>query len=300
MATFSHFSIGIGKCRARLEHILKLWPLLVVVLVLAFLYGIEVHEVQGISSKMSNIYEGHARAAFPDMHVPLSLIHYATTNITPQQTKEEIMVTAHILNRRGPCNLLVFGLGHDSLMWQTLNLGGNTVFLEEDPRWIEEMKGMHPSLRSVAVSYRTRLSQAEELLGYARDEKDGVCSPEACADLRESRCESLVMKGLPDEIYETKWDVIMIDAPRGYFAEAPGRMSAIFSAAVMAMNYDHPHHGAPSYTDILLHDVDRHVEKTFSEEFLCKNNLVESVGKLWHFQIHGRSQHMAHHFCTNT
>ncbi|KAK8507966.1 hypothetical protein V6N13_055433 [Hibiscus sabdariffa] len=40
----------------------------------------------------------------------------------------------------------------------------------------------------------------------------------------------------PDEYYDTEWDLIMIDAPRGWFPEAPGRMVTIFLAVVMTRN----------------------------------------------------------------
>ncbi|MCL7027188.1 hypothetical protein MKW94_025224 [Papaver nudicaule] len=72
----------------------------------------------------------------------------------------------------------------------------------------------------------------------------------------------------------------MIDAPKGYFAEAPGRMAAIWSAAVMARNRK-----GPGVTHVFLHDVDRKVEKRFAMEFLCKKYLVKAVGRLWHFEI---------------
>ncbi|KAL8217290.1 hypothetical protein R6Q57_024127, partial [Mikania cordata] len=44
------------------------------------------------------------------------------------------------------------------------------------------------------------------------------------------------LSGLPDLVYDKEWDMIMIDTPRGCFAEAPGRMGAIYSVAVMARN----------------------------------------------------------------
>ena len=46
----------------------------------------------------------------------------------------------------------------------------------------------------------------------------------------------MVLENLPDEVYETKWDLIMIETPRGYFVEEQGRMGAIFSTAIMARN----------------------------------------------------------------
>lgn len=72
----------------------------------------------------------------------------------------------------------------------------------------------------------------------------------------------------------------MIDAPRGYFAAAPGWMSAIFSAAVMARERKRS-----GVTHVFLHDVNRKVEKAHAEEFLCKKYLVKAVGRLWHFEI---------------
>ncbi|KAF5789821.1 putative glucuronoxylan 4-O-methyltransferase [Helianthus annuus] len=65
-----------------------------------------------------------------------ALVHYSTSTITPQQTIHEISITKKILDQKSPCNFLVFGLGHDSLMWSALNFNGRTVFLEEDKAWI--------------------------------------------------------------------------------------------------------------------------------------------------------------------
>lgn len=87
---------------------------------------------------------------------------------------------------------------------------------------------------------------------------------------------------------------MMIDAPKGYFAEAPGRMAAIFSAAVMARDRK-----GSGVTHVFLHDVDRKVEKVFAEEFLCRKYLVKGVGRLWHFQIPPKGNRTIHHdrFC---
>ena len=55
-----------------------------------------------------------------------ALVHYATSNVTPQQTFDEISVSKRVLDKKSPCNFLVFGLGHDSPMWASLNHGGRT------------------------------------------------------------------------------------------------------------------------------------------------------------------------------
>ena len=55
-------------------------------------------------------------------------------------------VTARVLEKKSPCNFLVFGLGHDGLMWNALNHGGRTIFLEEDESWIQQMRRRFPML----------------------------------------------------------------------------------------------------------------------------------------------------------
>lgn len=206
-----------------------------------------------------------------------AIVHYATSRVTPQQSFGEISVSFAVLKERAPCNFLVFGLGHDSLMWTSLNPRGNTIFLEEDPKWIETVLKDAPTLRAHHVQYRTHLSEADDLLASYR--REPYCSPSK-AYLRGNTACKLALTGLPDEFYETEWDLIMIDAPKGYFAEAPGRMGAIFSAAVMARNRK-----GSGVTHVFLHDVDRKVEKAFAEEFLCRKYLVKHVGRLWHFEI---------------
>lgn len=207
-----------------------------------------------------------------------AILHYATTNIVPQQSLSEIKITFDVLRSIGrPCNFLVFGLGHDSLMWQSFNPRGTTLFLEEDPKWVQTVLKDAPDLHAHTVQYRTQLREADHLISWYRTEP--ACFP-AKAYLRGNEDCKLALHNLPEEVYETEWDLIMIDAPKGYFAEAPGRMAAIFSAAVMARNRK-----GSGETHVFLHDVDRKVEKMFAEEFLCRKYKVNGVGRLWHFKI---------------
>ncbi|XP_020594308.1 probable methyltransferase At1g27930, partial [Phalaenopsis equestris] len=134
-----------------------------------------------------------------------------------------------------------------------------------------------PTLRAHNIRYPTKLSEANDLIRTYRSEPE--CLPPR-AHLKGNRRCRLALADLPTEIYETEWDLIMIDAPKGYFAEAPGRMGAIYSAAVMARG-----RRGEGVTDVFLHDVERNVEKTYAMEFLCKKYLVEGSGRLWHFQI---------------
>ncbi|KAF8656040.1 hypothetical protein HU200_060833 [Digitaria exilis] len=210
-------------------------------------------------------------------------VEYATTETVPQQSRDEIALSLAVLRRRAPLRLLVFGLGRDSSLWHALNPGGATVFLEEDPAWYRVVRAQSPSLRAHLVAYRTRLDQADRLLATYRNHP--ACLPGSGENATHLRVRGnwacpLALHNLPPEVYETEWDMVMIDAPKGYFAAAPGRMAAIWTAAAMARA-----RRGEGDTDVFLHDVDRKVEKAFAEEFLCERFRVEGTGRLWHFRI---------------
>ncbi|OMO78965.1 Xylan biosynthesis protein IRX15/IRX15L [Corchorus olitorius] len=214
-----------------------------------------------------------------------AIIHYATTNITPQQTFKEISVSARVLERKSPCNFLVFGLGHDSLMWSALNHGGRTVFLEEDKAWIQQIQKKLPGLEAYHVEYDTKVHQADDLMETGMREDCKVVT-----DPRFSKCQ-LALKGFPNEIYDIEWDLIMVDAPTGFHDEAPGRMNAIYTAGLMARNREE------GETDVFVHDVNRVVEDKFSKAFLCQGYLREQQGLLRHFNIPSHRASSGRPFC---
>ncbi|KAG2561981.1 probable methyltransferase At1g27930 [Panicum virgatum] len=209
-------------------------------------------------------------------------VEYATTGTVPQQSRDEISLSLAVLRRRAPLRLLVFGLGHDSRLWHALNPSGATVFLEEDPAWYRVVRARSPFLRAHLVAYRTRLDQADRLHATYKDYP--ACLPGSGGNgtlrVRGNWACPLALHNLPPEVYETEWDMFMIDAPKGYFAAAPGRMAAIWTAAALARA-----RRGEGDTDVFLHDVDRRVERTFAEEFLCDKYRVGGTGRLWHFRI---------------
>ncbi|KAM3288225.1 glucuronoxylan 4-O-methyltransferase 3 [Capsicum chacoense] len=215
-----------------------------------------------------------------------ALVHYATSNVTPQQTLKEISVSLRVLEKKSPCNFLVFGLGHDSLMWTGLNHGGRTVFLEEDKSWIEQIQSQLPSLESYHVIYDTRITQADELMetGMSNQDCKEVIDPGV------SKCQ-LALKGLPQQVLDIDWDLIMVDAPTGWHDGAPGRMSAIYTAGLIARNKEE------GETHVFVHDVDRAVEDQFSKAFLCEGYLVEQEGRIRHFNIPSHKAALARPFC---
>lgn len=219
-----------------------------------------------------------------------ALVHYTTSNVTPQQTADEIGVSLRVLQRRAPCNFLVFGLGFDSPMWAALNHGGRTVFLEEDASWIASVRSKHPALESYHVTYDTVLTESDALLEL-REHPACVAQPDL-ASAAEASCR-LALRGLPPVFHEVQWDLIMVDAPTGWTPQAPGRMGAIYTAG-MAARARRPGEGA---TDVFVHDVDRPVEDAFSKAFLCEGYLAEQVGRIRHFVIPSHREKAGTPFC---
>ncbi|KAL5715773.1 glucuronoxylan 4-O-methyltransferase [Ranunculus cassubicifolius] len=159
-------------------------------------------------------------------------------------------------------------------MWASLNHGGRTVFLEEDKSWIEQISLRFPTLESYHVVYDSKVHQADNLMKIGKSEDCTLVT-----DPRHSKCQ-LALKTIPNEIYEMNWDLIMVDAPTGFHENAPGRMSAIYTAGMMARNKQ-----GGEETDVFVHDVDRIVEDKFSKAFFCEGYMKIQEGRLRHFTI---------------
>ncbi|KAG2656132.1 protein IRREGULAR XYLEM 15-like [Panicum virgatum] len=217
-----------------------------------------------------------------------ALVQYAAAagNSSGCMPEPDVRAIASVLRRRAPCNLLVFGLGAETPLWRALNHGGRTVFLDENPYYVAHLEGKHPGLEAYDVAYATAVRELPDLLDAARAAE---CRP--VQNLLFSECR-LAINDLPNQLYDVAWDVILVDGPRGFAEGSPGRMSAIYSAAVMARTK-----GAE--TEVLVHDYEREVERACGREFLCEENLVTgtTTPSLGHFLVRGGAAANREAFC---
>uniref|UniRef100_A0A3Q7ITR4 Uncharacterized protein n=1 Tax=Solanum lycopersicum TaxID=4081 RepID=A0A3Q7ITR4_SOLLC len=138
--------------------------------------------------------------------------------------------------------------------------------------------------------YQTVARDAYNILKHAREnQKDcyisAIARPSSSKhDVHSSssrKCKFMSLAtNVPKEVYEVKWDLVIADGPEGDKPKSPGRMAAIYIVDVVARRRK-----KNNGTHVLVHDVDRMIEKCFSWEFLCDTNLISSKGKFWDFNI---------------
>ncbi|KAK5805313.1 protein IRX15-LIKE-like [Gossypium arboreum] len=201
---------------------------------------------------------------------------------------KEFMLLSDLVTRKTPCNLLVFGFQPQYIDLSSINAGGITLFLEDNHYKISNFEASSNQTRIYKVKYGVPAKKAYKLLKHARG--NPTCSPSINL-LQQSTCK-LALRDLPQQVYELKWDVIVVDGPIGDSPDAPGRMSTIYTASMLARAT------ARNMTDVMVHDVHRTIEKWFSWEFLCEENLVSAKGKLWNFRI-SSDQSNSTRFCSS-
>ncbi|KAI3412927.1 Polysacc_synt_4 domain-containing protein [Psidium guajava] len=242
--------------------------------------------VASAASRVASVNNQAGSSAATAANVPLpttvinALVHYASrSNDTYHMSHKDIKIISDVLRKcAAPCNLLVFGLTHETLLWKALNHGGRTVFIDENRYYAAYVEERHPEIDAYDVQYTTKMSEMKELIALAKEQVRGECRP--VQNLLFSECR-LGINDLPNHVYEVSWDVILVDGPRGDWPDAPGRMSAIFTAGVLARSKK----GGNPKTHVILHDYYRNVEKICGDEFLCRENRVGSTDMIGHFVL---------------
>lgn len=222
-----------------------------------------------------------------------TLIHYASiSNHSFHMSYAELKQISDVLRKcSSPCNLLVFGLTHETLLWKALNHNGRTVFIDENRYYAAYVEEKHPEIDAYDVQYTTKLSDLHELVASTKKQIRNECRP--VQNLLFSECK-LGLNDLPNHVYEVDWDVILVDGPRGEWPDAPGRMSPIFTAGVLARSKK----SGNGKTHVLVHDFYGEVERVCGDEFLCRENLVEASEMLGHYVLE-RMDENSFDFCRN-
>lgn len=107
---------------------------------------------------------------------------------------QEYLVVKEAIQKRRPCNVLVFGCGVDSTFWKHANDGGRTVFIEDSPKWARRARAQGCDV--IQTTYNTDRS---------------LPAPDI---------------PVPDELSEVmglEWDVVFVDGPKTSRANTPGR-----------------------------------------------------------------------------
>nr|VDD37409.1 unnamed protein product [Brassica oleracea] len=252
-----------------------------------------------ISSKNSSVVSSVVNSAVsntPTSQLPTSainaLLHYASrSNDSFHMSYGEMKSISDVLRRCAPpCNLLVFGLTHETLLWKSLNHNGRTVYIEENRYYAAYFEEIHPEIEVFDVQYTTKAREARELVSAVEEAARNECRP--VQNLLFSDCK-LGLNDLPNHVYDLDWDVILVDGPRGDGGDVPGRMSSIFTAAVLARSKKS---GGNHKTHVFVHDYYREIERLCGDEFLCRENLVESNDMLAHYVLE-RMDKNSTHFC---
>jgi uncharacterized protein (TIGR01627 family) len=175
-----------------------------------------------------------------------------------QVTVEQMMAVRQAIKENSACKLLIFGVGNDSWFWMNSNSGGRTVFLEDDDFWLRKVKKRVARIEAYLVDYDSKIEEWKEMI---------------------DKPERLEMN-FPDEVANTSWDVILVDAPTGWGEGTKGRMKSIYAGRKMVSESGH----------VFVHDCDREVEIAYCEAILKPENFVKEitatdVGYLRHYKF---------------
>ena len=181
-----------------------------------------------------------------------STLHVLRKTHNIQMTASEMSGIIAAIRAKPNCRLLVFGVGNDSPLWAWINRNGKTVFLEDSVEWTNIVKARNPSLTILNVKYSTRADEWRDLF---------------------DRPDRLTME-FPAEVKENDWDVVIVDAPVGWYDSSPGRMQSIFMSKQLAV----------AGGDIFVHDNDREIEQKYCDHFLRREKLMSEVGLLRHYR----------------
>jgi hypothetical protein len=159
--------------------------------------------------------------------------------------QNQTVILNEIIKRNQSCNILVFGLGHDSIIYESVN-NGYTLFIEDDQEWIDKNKNIIENI--YYYNYPTKMATSLPI-----------------------NLEYLTNIKIPQKIKETKWDIILVDGPIGYGA-GPGRSLPIYWSNILKNNN----------TTLIFDDVTRPVESTYIKYFIDDEITMNDYNVIFH------------------
>ena len=164
-----------------------------------------------------------------------------------QMSYDEYDFICSQIAKKSPINLLIFGLGKDSILWDTLNKNGLTLFIEDDVAWVDKIKKTVPNSIIETYEYFTKNKYISTYF-----KSDNPIYP--------------FRMNLDPRWYNTHWDMIILDGPTGWGDECPGRFQPM--ATVTMMDFDL----------LCIHDCERWIENLYSR--VCFGNQFKQIDKL--------------------
>tara|TARA_R100000008_G_C3579401_1_gene167413 strand:+ start:542 stop:1219 length:678 start_codon:yes stop_codon:yes gene_type:complete len=173
-----------------------------------------------------------------------------------QMSFDQYQYIYEMIKSKGGCNLLVFGLGNDSMLWDMANTNGKTIFLEDIETWIEEVKNMSNIMgKTLDIRKVTYTDIGRNYKKLLEDYENGINN---------------LRIDLDDDIKNIKWDAILVDGPICYNPDVPCRMKSLYEAFYLSkLNNE---------VDVFIHDVNKLVVKTYVEYFYKEYELIKTLG----------------------
>ncbi|KAI8922230.1 polysaccharide biosynthesis-domain-containing protein [Powellomyces hirtus] len=246
-----------AAARISTTRIVSIVLLMILILSVALPNVRQRHEIlSSIRSKIGTAPEYRDRTACSPNYID-QLREASASPTGPQLSFEQLVWISTIVQTSAYAayprehGFLVWGLGHDSVLWENANCvldvrgqsSGRTAFLENWQNWIDEVRGAHPKLEvHFFDKFSWQLSQADQFF------------------------ESPTLLTLPAQVDTHCWDVVLVDAPQGYLDDQPGRMEATHWSVSMARRCIAS--GQLHTVHIFLHDAGRAVETKIKEHTL--------------------------------
>ena len=178
-----------------------------------------------------------------------------------QMSTREYRTIAECVAGRSPAAFLVFGVGDDSALWIDVNADGDTVFIEDSPKWIDIVRGRMAE-RCADIRPCSYVSRAAQWTWWCLG-RGGILD-----------------RRMPSGLASRSWDVILVDAPRGFRIWHPGRLQAIHWAFTLARTSANSRG-----VDLFVHDFNRFTERTIATALAGGEAPSRVVDRLAHYRI---------------